>query len=40
MEHQPNQRFWPFQWIELGLYLGLGALLAAVGLWRIQRRVS
>jgi ABC-type transport system involved in multi-copper enzyme maturation permease subunit len=38
--HQPNQRFWPFQWIELGLYLGLSALLTAVGLWRIQRRVS
>ncbi|WP_406037455.1 transmembrane transport protein [Micromonospora sp. NBC_00898] len=38
--YQPNRRFWPFQWIELALYLGLSALLAAVGLWRIQRRVS
>ena len=40
MAYQPNQRFWPFQWIELALYLGLSALLAAVGLWSIQRRVS
>jgi ABC-type transport system involved in multi-copper enzyme maturation permease subunit len=38
--YQPNQRFWPFQWIELTLYLGLSALLAAVGLWRILRRAS
>ncbi|MEU7800795.1 ABC transporter permease subunit [Micromonospora arborensis] len=40
MAYQPNRRFWPFQLIELALYLGLSALLAAVGLWRIQRRVS
>ncbi|PWU51270.1 transmembrane transport protein [Micromonospora sp. S4605] len=38
--YQPNQRFWPFQWIELAIYLGFCALLAAVGLWRIQRRVT
>ncbi|MEV1332658.1 ABC transporter permease subunit [Micromonospora costi] len=40
MAYQPNRRFWPFQWIELGLYLGISALLAAVGLWRVQRRVA
>jgi hypothetical protein len=40
LAYQPNRRFWPFQWIELALYLGISALLAAVGLWRIQRRVS
>ncbi|WP_430495887.1 ABC transporter permease subunit [Micromonospora trifolii] len=40
MAYQPNRRFWPFQLIELALYLGLSAILAAVGLWRIQRRVS
>jgi hypothetical protein len=40
MAYQPNRRFWPFQWIELTLYLGISALLAAVGLWRVQRRVS
>lgn len=40
MAYQPNGRFWPFQWIELALHLGISALLAAVGLWRVQRRVS
>jgi hypothetical protein len=40
LAYQPNQRFWPFQWIELALYLGISALLAAVGLWRVQRPVS
>ncbi|RKR91410.1 ABC-2 family transporter [Micromonospora pisi] len=40
LAYQPNRRFWPFQWIELALYLGVSALLAAVGLWRVQRRVS
>jgi hypothetical protein len=40
MDYQPNRRFWPFQWIELALYLGFSALLAAVGFWRVHRRVS
>jgi hypothetical protein len=40
LAYQPNRRFWPFQWIELALYLSISVLLAAVGLWRIQRRVS
>jgi hypothetical protein len=40
LTYQPDRRFWPFQLIELGLYIGISALLAAVGLWRIQRRVS
>ncbi|MGW4498302.1 ABC transporter permease subunit [Micromonospora sp. NPDC004336] len=38
--YQPDRRFWPFQWIELAIYLGLGALLVAVGLWRVQRRAA
>ncbi|MEN3613149.1 transmembrane transport protein [Plantactinospora sp. ZYX-F-223] len=40
LAYHPNQRFWLFQWIELALYLGISALLAAFGLWRVQRRVS
>ncbi|MGI5149702.1 ABC transporter permease subunit [Plantactinospora sp. CA-294935] len=40
LTYQPNRRFWPFQWIELALYLGFSSLLAVVGLWRVQRRVS
>jgi ABC-type transport system involved in multi-copper enzyme maturation permease subunit len=37
--YQPNDRYWTFQWIESLLYLVLGGLLAAVGLWRIRRHV-
>jgi hypothetical protein len=38
--YQPNDRYWPFQWIELTLYIGLSALVAALGLWRIRRHAS
>ena len=36
--YQPNDRYWPFQWIESAMYLTLAGLLLAFGLWRIQRR--
>lgn len=29
-----------FQWMELTLYIGLSALLAALGSWCIQRRAA
>jgi hypothetical protein len=35
--YHPGDRYWTFQWIESAFYLLLGGLLAAVGLWRIQR---
>lgn len=38
--YQPNHRYWPFQWIESGIYLALSALLTAFGLWHIQRRLN
>lgn len=38
--YQPNRRFWSFQLIELALYVGVSALLAAAGVWRVQRRVT
>ena len=40
LTYQPNRRFWPFQLIEVALYVGISVLLAAVGRWRIQRQVS
>lgn len=37
--YQPASRYWAFQWIELGLYLALTALLAAFGFFWLRRRV-
>jgi hypothetical protein len=36
--YQPVDRYWSFQWLESALFLGLAALLAAVGRWRINGR--
>jgi hypothetical protein len=38
--YQPNHRYWPFQWLESAIYLALAALLAALGAWRIQHRLT
>lgn len=35
--YQPASRFWPMQWAETGLFLGLSALLAAFCFWRVRR---
>ncbi|GIJ44082.1 transporter [Virgisporangium aliadipatigenens] len=35
--YQPAARYWTFQWTELSIFLGLGALLAGYGLRRIRR---
>ena len=38
--YQPASRFWPFQWIEGGWLLALSALLIAVTIWLVHRRVA
>jgi ABC-type transport system involved in multi-copper enzyme maturation permease subunit len=38
--HQPADRYWPFQWIELSAYLAIALLLAAFGFWWIRYRTS
>jgi hypothetical protein len=38
--YQPAGRFWAFQWIELGLYVGLSAALLGVAAWWIRRRLA
>ena len=38
--YQPADHFWPLQWAETGLYVGLAGLLAGCCLWRIRRRTS
>lgn len=35
-EHQPADRYWRFQWIELSVFLGLALLLTGFGFWRIR----
>jgi hypothetical protein len=38
--YQPASRYWAFQALETGLFLGLSALLAGFCFWWIRRRVS
>jgi ABC-type transport system involved in multi-copper enzyme maturation permease subunit len=38
--YQPASRYWPFQWIELSVFLMLTALLTGFGFWWIRRRPS
>ena len=38
-DYQPASHFWPFQWIEGGWLLALAALLVAVTVWLVRRRV-
>jgi hypothetical protein len=37
--YHPGSRYWPFQWIELGLFLTLSALLTGFGFWWLRRRI-
>ena len=36
--YQPAGRYWPFQWIETGIFLALALALAGVCFWRLGRR--
>ena len=40
IEYHPASRFWTFQWIEAGIYLGLAAALAGFAAWWILKRVN
>ncbi len=37
VSYHPEDRYWPFQWMETALYLMAGALLTAGALWRVRR---
>lgn len=37
VSYQPGNRYWPFQWSELAIYLGIAVLLAGFCVWRIRR---
>ncbi|MEV6869029.1 ABC transporter permease [Streptosporangium subroseum] len=38
--YQPLERFWPFQWIETGIYALLTLGLTGLSFWWIRRRLS
>jgi hypothetical protein len=38
-DYHPSNRFWPFQFIEAGIYVVLVALLLALVVWRVRRRI-
>jgi hypothetical protein len=40
LAYQPADRFWPFQWIETGIYLAISALAIAVTAVLVRRRVG
>jgi hypothetical protein len=40
VEYHPESRFWTFQWIEAGLYVGVSAALVAFAAWWILKRVN
>jgi hypothetical protein len=37
---QPSSRYWPFQWYETAIFIGLAAVLGCFCLWWIRRSVS
>ena len=36
--YQPASRYWPFQWLETGIFLALALALAGTCFWRLGRR--
>ena len=38
--YQPADRYWTFQWLELGIFLTVAILLAWACFWWVRRRLS
>ena len=38
--YQPGNRYWPFQWYETALFVGLAAALIALSYWWLRRRLN
>jgi hypothetical protein len=39
VSYQPASRYWTFQWLELGIFVVLGLIAAALCFWWVTRRV-
>jgi hypothetical protein len=40
LTYQPADRFWTFQWIETGIYLGFSLLALFAAFWLVRRRLN
>ncbi len=40
VDYQPADRYWTFQWVETGIFLGLSGLLAGFCSWWLRRRTA
>jgi hypothetical protein len=40
ISYQPADRFWTFQWIESGIYLGFSLLALCAAFWLVRRRLN
>jgi hypothetical protein len=38
--YQPASRYWTFQWIELGIFLGAAVILSGFCFWWVRHRLS
>jgi len=38
--YQPAERFWPFQYIEAGIFVALATVLLAVAMYRVRKHLS
>jgi hypothetical protein len=37
ISYQPGDRFWTFQWIETGIYVGFSVLALGASVWLVRR---
>ncbi len=40
IDYFPASRFWPMQWVETGILLGVAGALAGFCFWRIRRDLT